>query len=168
MPFVAEDGTGLANANSLATVEACDAYFADRAVTTWAAKPLAARQAALVNATDYIERRFASRFAGSVQFPEVPQALSFPRDTIEGVVPAGIVRATAEYALRTFAGPLAPDPVVDATGLTVATKKTVIGPIETTTSYQAGGVVSSIRAYPAADMLIAPFLRRATQGGVYR
>ena len=119
MAFVAEDGTGLEDANSLCDVAFADAYFADRVVTAWTGAD-AVKQGALIRATDYVEGRWALKFKGSEQFPEV-QGLSFPRLEIgwDDAVPVGIKRAVAEYALRALANPLAPDPVVDATGAAV-------------------------------------------------
>jgi hypothetical protein len=170
MPFVAEDGTGLADANSLGSVTDADVYFEDRRIAKWTSKTDALKEAALIAATDYIEMRFSAWFKGEVQYPEVPQALSFPRLDIEAddVVPVGILRATFEYALRALDGPLLPDPKTDASGMTVTGKVTKVGPIETRLNYSASGVVQTMRPYPAADMLIAPFLRTFPQGGAYR
>lgn len=175
MAFVPEDGTGLANANSLCELAFADAYFADRMVTTWITGPTGARsdpsrQGALIKATDYVEGRWANRFLGDLQFPET-QALSFPRLYIEedGVVPVLVKKAICEYALRSFVGELAPDPVTDASGLLVAATKEKVGPIETEVRYQTGVYLAngSFRPYPAADMLIRPYLSNSG-GGVLR
>lgn len=163
MAFVAEDGTGLENANSLCDVAFADAYFADRVVTAWTGTD-AVKQGALIRATDYVEGRWATKFKGDEQFPET-QALSFPRTDIgwDDAVPTGIKRAVAEYALRALSAPLAPDPTVDATGAAVKSTKEVVGPIETEVVYQdAGQVVQPFKPYPAADMLVRPFLRSSS------
>jgi hypothetical protein len=163
MAFVAEDGTGLANANSLCDVAFADAYFSDRAIAAWTGST-GAKQAALIQATDYIESRWARRFAGVVQFPDTPQALSFPRSCApvanEDEVPVGIKKAASEYALRALSAKLVPDPVVDASGLVLAGSRTKVGPIETELRYQAGSALL-LKAYPAADMLVRPFLAAA-------
>lgn len=176
MAFVAEDGTGLANANSLCDLAFADAYFADRQVTAWlttttgTARSDTSRQGALIKATDYVEGRWANKFYGEIQFPET-QELSFPRLYIEedGTVPVLVKKAVCEYALRSFSGELAPDPVTDASGLLVAGVKEKVGPIETEMRYQTGVYLANgaFRPYPAADMLIRPYLRRSG-GGVLR
>lgn len=162
MAFIAEDGTGLANANALTDVAFADAYFADRAVSKWAGTA-AVKQAAIVRATDYIETRWSCRFKGERQFPEV-QALSFPRLCInaDDVVPVGIQKAAAEYALRALTAPLAPDPVVDKTGRAVKSSKRRVGPIETDVTYMDGAGVVHFCPYPMADGLVAPYLRAAS------
>lgn len=167
MAFVAEDGTGLINANSLCSVSFANAYFADRGNAAWkGTDPV--KQAALIRATDYVEMRWSARFKGEVQFPDTPQALSFPREDIgyDGQVPEGVQKAIAEYALRALSGPLTTDPTVDVSGLQVQSSRKKVGPIETETSYKEGGTVALFRAYPAADGLIAPFLKRV--GGLVR
>lgn len=167
MAYVAEDGTGLANANALCDLAFADTYFADRGVTTWAGAD-ALKQSALIRATDYVEGRWQGKWKGSEQFPDV-QGLSFPRLYIghDGAVPPDIKKAVAEYALRTLGGtPLAPDPVYDASGFMLTKAKEKVGPIETEYSYTEGGAAALIRAYPAADMLIRPFVRG--NGGLVR
>lgn len=175
MAFVAEDGTGLANANSLCDLAFADAYFTDRAIVAWTASTVTdeAKQSALIRATDYVEGRWANRFIGEAQFDA--QALSFPRTGIlignvsaDGTVPDGIKKAVSEYAVRALSASLAPDPVVDSSGLLIAGVREKVGPIETETRYQTGVYYSNgtFRPYPAADMLIKPFVYRA--GGVYR
>ena len=166
MAFVVEDGTGLADANALCSVAFADAYFSDRGVTTWAGTE-AVKQGALVRAADYIGFRWEHKLAGTRQFDGV-QALSYPRSDIgaDGVVPAGIQRAVAEYALRALAGPLAPDPKADASGFAVVGVKKKVGPIETDTRFQAGvSAPQEFRAYPAADALMRSFLSVSATGG---
>lgn len=161
MAFVAEDGTGKADANSLCDVAFADAYFLDRAVVAWAAATNDGKQAALVKATDYIETRWVNRFRGCVQFPDTPQALSFPRTGIgsDDAVPDRVKKACAEYALRALAGKdLAPDPTVDATGRAVQSTRRKVGPIETETVYSQGTSVQQFKPYPAADTLLRPYL----------
>lgn len=175
MAFVVENGTGLANANSYATVEEADAYFADRGITawTWESGTPTAKQECLIRATDYIELRFASRFKGNPEFPDTPQALSFPRLDIAGYegVPECLKRATYEYALRAVSGSLLPDVQVETNGLQLAEKRTKVGPIESEFKYKqtgAGSAISTFRAYPAADRLLRPLLIPGSNNGVYR
>lgn len=67
MAFLVETGAGVPGANSYASVAFALAYLTDRARETengWAASSTAAKQAALIAATDHIERRFGERFRG--------------------------------------------------------------------------------------------------------
>lgn len=166
MAFLAEDGTGLAEANSLCDVAFADAYFDDRNVVTWAGTD-PAKQAALVRATDYVESRFSGLFKG-VRNSDL-QGLSFPRDATTEV-PVGIKKAIAEYALRALTGTtLLPDPVIDPSGVGVERTRKKVGPIEKETRYQIQGPGAArmlFRPYPAADSLIRPFLK--ITGGVIR
>lgn len=162
MSFVAENGTGLANANSFVTQEAADAYFEDRANTIWAAAGDDPKLAALVRATDYINNRFV--FKGS-KFVDT-QALEFPRTYI-GIagaqMPEKLKRATYEYALRALNAALAPDPVMDDRGLLVQSKTEKVGPLEESTTYKDGGQLQIFRAYPEADMLLRDLVMKSNR-----
>lgn len=85
MAFVVEDGNGLPTANAYIDVAYADAYFADRAITAWTGADNV-KQAAIIKATDYIDKAFGSRFLHGKAFVSVPsdetldQALEFPRD----------------------------------------------------------------------------------------
>jgi hypothetical protein len=101
---------------------------------------------------------------------QVPQPLSFPRLGLvdgDGVavrgMPDKLKFACAEYAVRAAAATLSPDPTVDATGKAVTMKREKVGPIDITTQYEEGGAASNVlRAYPAADRLLAEYV---TSGG---
>ncbi len=161
MAFVVEDGTVVADANSLCSVEYADSYFTDRAIATWTGAE-AAKQAALIRATDYIEVFYGYRFRGTRLDAE--QSLSFPREDIgqDDVVPVAIQKACAEYALRTLDGtPLAPDPTATESGLALIAESHKTGPITDTYRYASkgpGATPAPTKSYPAADKLIKPFL----------
>ena len=166
MAFVVEDGTGKSDANSYASVAYADAYFADRGIALWVGTPQE-KETYLIRATDYIDGRFASYFKGQQLYTSDPiQALQFPRDMFVGM-PATLLKATCEYALRAIGSTLAPDPTYDPSGMQVASNKTKVGPIETEVSFAAGSgnVRETIRSYPAADMLIKPLLRGSSANG---
>lgn len=172
MAFVVEDGTGVVNANAYATAAEADAYFTDRGVATWTGTS-DEKNALLIQATDYIEARWSTRFLGEVEFPETPQALSFPRTGIEGYegVPECLKRATFEYANRARVAPLAPDPAYEANGKTLTGKRTKVGPIETDLKYAESGpgaIAPAFRPYPAADSLLRPLLGPSAGNRVYR
>lgn len=169
MAFVAEDGTGLTDANSLGTVEAADAYFSDRGNDLWPQgtdEPgLSSKQQALILATDYIELIFGHRFLGSKLLET--QALSWPREGVvigdvevpSDAVPQAVQRACFEYAVRALSTELLPDPVIDESGLAKAATEETVGPI--TVKYQVIGTAEQrqvIRAYPKADRLLYQLL----------
>lgn len=173
MPFTVEDGTGIADANSYASVAFADAYFADRNNTTWSAASTADKEFALVKATDYIELRFGSRWKGNLA-PEAT-TLSFPRqylydrkgELVDLEVPTDIQKATAEYAVRALAADLLPDPDVAASGQAIKRTFDKVGPIETEVEFEGGAARPDlIRPYPTADRLLTFWITGV--GGVIR
>lgn len=159
MAFVPEDGTGVPEANSYVDVDFADAYFADRNVTTWpvAGQQVAAKQGWLISATDYAEGRFGQRWIGLPKTSE--QGLHFPIEG-EDEVPLELRKAICEYAIRARTAPLAPDPVIDASGFSMVTTRKKVGPIEKSFAIANGDSANmfGFRPYPAADMLIAGLL----------
>ena len=172
MAFIVETGLGLATANAYASVSDADTYFEERGEAAWTGSD-EAKEILLIKATDYIETRFGARFKGEPEFPDTPQALAFPRTGIDGFtgVPTCLKRAAYEYALRAKSGPLAPDPVFESNGKTLAGKRTKVGPIETDITFTqtgAGAVAPTFRPYPAADALLRPLLLPSGGNRVYR
>lgn len=103
MAVIAEDGTGLAAANSYVSVATADAYFSARNNTTWAAYSTAVKEAALLYACQWLDARYS--WPGTISVDT--QALSWPRDGVtdsEGriidldVVPAALKDAQCEAA----------------------------------------------------------------------
>lgn len=163
MAFVAEDGTGLANANSFCTEAAADAYHADRNNLGWSGATQ--KQAALIAATDYIVKRWTGQFRGLI-LTDV-QALPWPRKEaydddgrLLPAMPAALIQATAEYADRARSGALAPDPTIDATGGKVIRTMKQVGPIMTDTMFESGTTIMITRPYPAADLLLRQLVLR--------
>ena len=161
MAFIAEDGTGLADANSLCSVADADAYFADRGNASWTGTDTL-KEAALIRATDYVELLFSEKFKGD-PFSET-QSLSWPRwfgaMPKTPIFPKDIKRAVCEYAVISLTTSLIPDITIDEGGLPViVTKKSVSG---ISKEYKAIGDTSTtpnrIRSYPSADFLIAKWL----------
>lgn len=160
MAFVVEDGTGLPTATAYIDITFIDGYHTDRNNTAWDDFDTLEKQAAIIRATDYIDKRFGKRFRGSRKTKD--QALEWPRlsafdsdgyllDSINDV-PRSLEKACAEYALRAaLLGVLAPDPLQGTpaqnleSGSTsrvskvivgeVARTKEVVGPIEDETWY---------------------------------
>ena len=175
MPFVVEDGTGLPNSNSYASVAFADAYFAERGNHKWCNIDIDKKQTLLIQGTDYIELRWASQFRGCKAVED--QALAFPRSYTRFAyepddLPLAIQKATAEYALRANDGPLAPDLLTDESGFAIQRRKEKVGPIEEEVEFATGQNGSmqrqtAWRVYPAVDYLLVPFLA-ATSGRVIR
>lgn len=164
MAFVVEDGTGVANANSYATVEFADAYFEDRGNTDWTGDD-AAKQKVLVRATDYVEGRFGLRFIGEQK--TLTQSLSWPRYYAapyeDDVIPLKLQKAVCEYAVRAISGKLAPDLEVTDSGHSVVITKEKVGPIETEYAKANEFAQAAVfRPYPEADMLLAGLLDSAS------
>jgi hypothetical protein len=165
MTFVVEDGTGKINANAYIDDTWADTYFSERGIAAWTGIQ-SVKQQAIVRATDYIEQRFRGRFRGDREFPDTPQALSWPRTNAlygEGqtiiAVPVELQKACAEYSLRALSATLAPDPVVDATGRIVISQTSTVGPLTKSTTFAPTSVPLVFTPYPAADMLLRPLLR---------
>lgn len=156
--FVVEDGTGLPNANSYASVDFADSHFQSRGKGEWLLLTLEQKQAALIQATDYIDLRWGAWFKG--ERVACDQALEFPRTAFSDM-PTTLLRATAEYAIRASNGSLAPDIQQDPSGYQVTRQFERVGPIEERKDFAFLGPGSSrrdLRSYPGADMYIRPLI----------
>lgn len=151
MAFKAEDGTGLADANSLVAVAYADAYFTDRVIVAWTGAANPAKQAALIAATDYIEMRFGTKLKEDKLV--ATQALCFPRSNI--AMPEPMRKAVCEYALRALAGTLTTD---TASGPQVIATESAVGPIVDKVQY-APASGSKYKSIPSGDQLMKQFLR---------
>lgn len=135
MALVVEDGTGKATANTYISESDADTYHSDRGNSAWAAATTAAKQAALITATQYLDGRYRGRWTGRRTL--LAQALAWPRYNaydadgfvLSAVVPTQVARATAEAALYALSNDLTPE--LDRGG---AVSREKVGPIEI--SYQ--------------------------------
>jgi hypothetical protein len=164
--MIVEDGTGLADANSYLSVAEADAYWAARGNANWAAATTVAKEAALVNASMYVDLRWGTSITGTPVSSH--QILVFPRNGLPACArgqtfPLRLKWAVAEYAVLALAGPLAPTPEVSA-----RTKYRVkVGPLEEETTYatEVGtGSIGMWRVYPLADSLMACLAEITTVG----
>jgi len=109
MPLVVEDGTGLANANCYVSNDYIDVYAEDRSWTDWTAASDEAKEAAMIEATTYLDTSYS--WKGSISL--LTQALAWPRlgvtdregRTMTGV-PARIKDACCELARLKLSGAL--------------------------------------------------------------
>lgn len=131
MTLTVETGEGLANADSFASVEAADAYWATRVSAAWAAATTSDKERALVLATDYLNDM--TRFPYRGQKASYAQALQWPRTGAtefggqaipDSVVPHALVRAACYLAPKALSADLWP---VLARGGLVASRS--VGPI---------------------------------------
>lgn len=155
MSLITEDGTGLDDAVSYASVLQADLYHGVRRNPSWGAADDETKEAALIRATDFIDATFSNQFPGLPLTPT--QGLAFPRDLEVALlvgVPTSLVKATAELALL----------VVNGTNLfqddEVMVTKEVIGPIETTYALPTGEKFDYVRK------LLKPLLVTVTTGGM--
>lgn len=181
MGFVPETGVGLSNSNSYVTLAFANTYHQDRFNTHWESAPDGEKQAALIRATDYIDKRFGRKFRGERQGHD--QALEWPRTNafdsddflMSGVdqIPRQLQKATCEYALRALTlRPLAPDPALpfvdratagqtttQSTGTgagEVVASRQKVGPIEVETQHAQTNTVRTSRGSSQVDGGLIP------------
>lgn len=164
MTLIVEDGTGLPDANGYVSVAYADAYHAARGNAVWGPLDNAVKEAAIINATSFVDGANYGRWRGTKASSE--QALAWPRAgardergaAYEGL-PGELEEATAEYALRQSQSPLDPDPSYDDSGRVVTgSTDRVEGAVTESRTYAEGGQTVTRRRYPAADRLLRPLV----------
>lgn len=169
MSFVVEDGTGKVDASSYASIAQMLNYWSARNVDL-SDTEAEALQAALIKATQYVDTRWAGHWKGIIATSG--QVLAWPRKGARDAdlrllapdaVPTKLVQAICEYAKRALTAELVPDPKLDPN---IVQQTKTVGPVSTSTTYAGGATVETIKAYPAADMLIAGLVHGV--GGTYR
>ena len=175
MAFTVEDGSQPAGANAYMTVAEFKTHHSDRGVEaiTNADFTDSEIQAGIVNATDYIDKRFGRRFRGWRRSRS--QSLEWPRtdaydddDYLLPDIPDALKKGCAEYALLQLqlGRNLAPPPdtgfstIDPETGEveyekgTVTGEKEQVGPILTETRYSDGGGFSSSKPMTSSGNLL--------------
>lgn len=159
--LIPEDGSGHQYANSYASVTAADAYLALRGNIVWDALTIAQKEAALINATDFIEATYSEVWKG--QRRTQMQALSWPRIDVfveeyelpSTSLPQRLIDATIQMAMRAASG----EPLVkDQTQRVVKEKVDVV---ETTYSEHS----SPQSMYPFVSRLLQPLMRVSSGAG---
>lgn len=111
MAFTVEDGSGVSGANSYVSVADADTYHADRSNSGWTGTD-AVKQAALIEATDYVESRY--RWATGVKSSS-GNGLGWPRSGAVDVyghnigaatVPEKVKQAVSYLALKALSADL--------------------------------------------------------------
>lgn len=161
MAFIVEDGTGIDGATSYIEIAYADEYFADRGNTVWPALTEEQKQAALIQASDYVSTHYTYKGTKA----STSQGLAFPRIGVvdqSGLpvtgVPECIKKCTAELAVRASQSALVPDPEFDDSGRAVKMKSEVLGPLKRTLEYAGPGDLLNEARYPAVDALMCPWL----------
>ncbi len=166
MAFVVETGTGLTDATSYVSVADFKEYWVDRCVELPPASNRREIQGALVQASDFLDRRYRDRIVGlrlSIQ-----QSLEFPRINArytDGRVVIGVApewaQATNECAFRVLetqpiqANTLAPDPVYEATNRILTGKREKVGPLEESVQYSSSSeAIVTWRKFPTIVGLV--------------
>ena len=195
MAFTVEDGTGVTGANSYQGLTPFRDHHTDRGVIT-ASYTDSQVQGALVQASDYIDKRFGKRFRGMRR--KNTQGLEWPRidaqdndDYPLDGVPSQLAKATNEYALLAlqFNRNLAPPPgnefsTVDpptgnVTTQAVKAKTEQVGPIQESTEYgtsetfrrpmtSTGNMIQRIPEYPQADLWVEELLESSSNRRLVR
>lgn len=163
MALVVENGTGLATAESYASVVEADTRLAAFGFTAWAGLATTAKETALRLATDFMVNSYRTRWKG--YRVNTTQALDWPRNYVErpdaqtsyyggaayydsASVPAEIKAACIDLAYKTTQGvELAPD-------LDQAQKRVKVGPIEV--EYDTSGNQATV--FRAIESKLRPFL----------
>jgi hypothetical protein len=166
MPLVTEDGTARADAESLASVAAADAYHASRGNVSWAGAMTADKENALRRATDYMSQMYRTKWKGRRM--GMVQSLDWPRYGVQlddvgfgryaalvpvNTVPLQVVQACCDLAIRALSGPLAAD-------LQRQVIAETIGPLRTE---YAAGTPEYVR-YRSVDLLLKPLLESGGMG----
>lgn len=164
MSLITEDGSGLADAESYASVNDADTYLGNRLLTLWATMSTAEKEASLRRGTDYITQMYRPRWAGlrmtstqALDWPryDVPRADSPLGYYLTTVVPTEVKAACCEMAFKAAFGELNGE-------LGQAKTSVQVGPMKT--DYAQGSTAA--KRYPAIDQLLRPMLAAGGGGAI--
>jgi hypothetical protein len=133
MAFIVEDGTGVPNSNALINLVFANEYFSDTGVPAWAALDDAAKQTAIVRATNFLCSAY--RWSGT-RLNGRTQALAWPRAGVSDFegnslpaspLPLELRKACAEIALQEATNPGSMSPAVIPSA---AVKREKVGELE--------------------------------------
>lgn len=163
MAIVVEDGNGQPDAISYASAAQADAYLAARGAKDWADRDVGDKEAALVVATDWINRNYGQKWKGNPSFYN--QALDWPRvgivDDRTGALfgpdfmPKELVGATIELAAEAARGTL----YNNASPQTPQVVEDTLGPITTKYNPLRPADVTMQRTFPWIDAMLGPLVR---------
>lgn len=163
MSMIVEDGTGLPDAESYCSAAEAAAYFSKRGrADDWDA--VDDKEAALRNATDYLEKTHRGRWLG--RRSTAAQALDWPRtdvpwdDSPLGVRPDNALPSELKYAVAELAIRAASASLLEDLGRETASES--VGPISVT--YREGGARQ--QTFPAATSWLRSLVRDGGSGVV--
>jgi len=164
MALIVEDGTGLPNAESYASVAEADAYHAAYGnPSAWAPISTTQKELALRTATQYLEAVHNQGWAGD-RFTDT-QALAWPRSGVEddgghvlpeAPLPAALKNATAVMALKSLSETLLPDLSVDDAS-TVSSFSKRLGPLGSSVTFEGGR--AQFKKYSLVEAMIRHLVR---------
>lgn len=169
--LVVETGAGLTDANSFTSVADADSYFLHLDnPEVWTSASTAEKEAALRQATTYLQDKYGGSWRGSQS--SSTQALAWPRGGVTDAntgfgydsdeMPRGLRDATAEVSLRRLQGvSLRPDIGAGTDGISASSIS--IGPISINDTF--AGTQASYPRFPEVESKVRPLLS-STPGGV--
>lgn len=108
MSLIVEDGSRVTGANTYADVATVDAYHLERGNATWTGTD-AAKEAAILRAMTFLDSMnwhgYAANAGQSLEWPRTCMEDRNGRAIDSNVIPAPVVHALAELALRELASP---------------------------------------------------------------
>jgi len=164
--IVVEDGSGLATADAYVSVADCSTYFTNRqGSAAWndAGVTDDDKEAAIRNATAYLDRRYRTIWKGRRVYEG--QALAFPRQDIQDTdgfavvsdaLPQELVDACCEGAVLALSEDLLPD--IANSGI-ISEESVSVGSVRSTTKYEGGK--SQIKRFRKMETLLRGLLRNA-------
>lgn len=154
--ILVETGVGFAEANAYCSVDNLRRYCANRGIAVAGSATDYAARAALISATDYLERTYGHRYSGKKQYRA---GLSWPRigvvdgdwPTPSNCVPNRIIVANAMLAVRVLSG----ESLDEDVGPRVVREKLDTIEVE----YATTGAVSTTKT--DVEKLLSPVLRHS-------
>jgi len=169
MTFIVEDCTGIPNSTSYVDIVYADAYCAAQGYSDWAQLTQAAKENALNDGSSYADQKWGAKLGGRPLNNE--QALEYPRSGLYDRyyrpvlgIPDNWKKSVCEYAFLSATNALHAT-VATQEAYNIKSKKTVVGPITTETSYREGNV-SRVQFidFPKADALVYPYTNAGISG----
>lgn len=160
MAFTPEDGTGVEDANAYVTVEDADTYMSERARAAWASLSEPQKQAAIIEATIFLDSTFQWR--GEIK--STSQGIAFPRVNCvdrdgryyDDQVPKQVKAACCELAWLARSGALI------ASETEAAIKRVEAGPVKV--EFLNGNKVADADKFAWVNRLVGPLIKGGAGG----
>ena len=163
MALVVENGTGLSNAESYASVADATTYHSNLGNASWASASGTNQEIALRKATIYLDAKYRGQWRGERILQTM--SLSWPRynvidddnfEVVSTAVPQALKNACMELALRALTTTLMPD----YTAGSVEAETLKVGEIEITSKYSSGKTAWT--SFPVIDRMLESLLMGST------